>query len=126
MPPDGELATSDAKAPPDEELEVLRSTLASADARDVDALLRQYIDLYLVALDHPEQSATSSADLGALAEEVNGSLSFSRPEITPATTFEYLESLISGAAYPSDDPQVKAVHHAAEPVMMFNGQFVHS
>ncbi|MBK7236296.1 MAG: RHS repeat-associated core domain-containing protein [Sterolibacteriaceae bacterium] len=126
MAPGNALATTDTSRYPEERLEALRQELASADGRTVDAHLRDYIDLYLALAEYPQRDATSSADLMALANEINDSLAFSRPEITTASTFAYVESLVSGAVYPSADPAVKAVHHAAEPVMMFNGQFVHA
>src|SRR5439155_1949667 len=68
---------------------------------------------------------TSSDQLTRLAGRITDSLGFSRNEITPDVTAHQLEALLPKQEVPSTDTSQGNIQRGAEPVMMFNGQFVH-
>src|SRR5438034_9771545 len=107
-----------------EQLEQLRKQIDAAPPDQVGELYRKYVNLFLANEKHPEQNLRSSDELTCLAGRITDSLRFSRNEITPDVTAQQVEALLQKQESPSTDPQQKP-HSAAEPVMMFNGQFVH-
>ena len=117
-------AANDSSPTRQEQLEQLRKQINSAPPDQVGELYRKYVNLFLANENHPEQGVTGSDELVRLAGRIKESLRFSRNEITPEITAQQLEALLQKQESPSTDPQQKP-HSAAEPVMMFNGQFVH-
>jgi Domain of unknown function (DUF6531) len=118
-------ATSDSSPTLLEQLEQLKNQIAAAKPEEVGELYRQYVNLSLANEGHPEQEVTTSDQLTALAQDIADSLGFSRSEITPSITRDQLEAFLQKQENPSTDPSAKNVNSAADPVMMFNGQFVH-
>jgi RHS repeat-associated protein len=128
MPDDVLQTTTEAQSPVEVLLAALRAAIQQASARGqpVDELWQQYVGTYLEDQDHPETLARSSSELTSLAQEITGSLDFTVPEITSSLTREQLEAILAQKDYPSADPSQQTVHLAVEPVMTFNGQFIHA
>lgn len=106
-------------------LDGIADEILTEDSSRVEGLWRDYVNAYLACLDHPEAAAASSSDLDILAAEIVSSLGVSKPLITEKITREQLVALVAGKENPSTDPSTTNVDSGADPVMMFNGQFVH-
>ena len=102
--------------------EIKNMQSASAAGKPIDEFLRRFVNLYLEDQDHPERTRR---DLGALAREIRGEIGPTVPEATASDIQDQLEALKSGQESPSSDTSQGNVQRLAEPVMMFNGQFVH-
>lgn len=103
----------------------LATEIFAEESSRVEGLWREYVNTYLTCHDHPEVTAASSTDLDDLAAEIVDSLGFSKALVTVDTTRNQLLALIERKENPSGDPNKANVDSGVDPVMMFNGQFVH-
>ena len=114
----------------DERLDLLAQEVLVEESSEKEVLWREYVNTYLSCYNHPERNTTDSAGLRALAEEIFASFGdrigqVGVPVVTEEITAHQLQSIVSGNENPSNDPAQEKVQFCADPVMMFNGQFVH-
>jgi RHS repeat-associated protein len=124
MPDDILTAASEAAPQASDELAGLQAEMerASAAGRPIDEPLRRFINRLLEDEGHPEQATTN---LAPLSRQIAATIGPAVPEAQASIIEEQLVALRAGHEAPSTDPQVRRIHYAVEPVMMFNGQFVH-
>lgn len=110
----------------DDRLDELRDELFSSEESSLrEELWRQFINTYLDCSNHPERAATTDAEIESLAREIHDFFGGSLPGISEENTVKQLFALALGKENPSQDPSTRNVDRGADPVMMFNGQFVH-
>lgn len=121
-------ATTTASPTPQEQLAQLIEKIKAARPEEIGELFRQYVNLFLDMANHPEKGASQTAK-DELAQQISSSFSSflvsSSPDATRAIALAQLNALEAKQENPSTDPTKKNISTGADPVMMFNGQFVH-
>jgi len=121
MPDEGAGQVCDEQSSNEEKLEDLKNKIKKGDD-DLDKHVKDYIDLYLDIDGHPEKNFEGSEDISNLAEVISDSLDNS----VPANIIrQHLEAKIKMWENSCIDPSEKSIHEVDDPIMMFNGQFVH-
>ena len=115
------LQTDNARPDPNATLTELKELINKAPS-NINQLYRDYVLKFLESEDHPERLA--GEDVLSLAKRIVTSLdaTFSHQDITVIATLEQISSLNRENSYVGQlYPHVKL-----DPIMMFNGQFVHN
>jgi RHS repeat-associated protein len=114
--------SGDASQSPDDELNKSVDDFRHAKPQEAAKFLYKVVVLYLDQ--HPEllqQQFYSSEDISSLADRINKELGLSTSD-----TFQQLEAFFGPKQeYASFDSTKESVDQKSDPVMMFNGQFVH-
>jgi len=126
QPPDADITATSASIPTlPELLEERKKEIAAAGPEEVGELYRQYVNLFLANEGHPEQNTVNPKELTDLALRITASLGFSKNGVTPDITRQQLVALLGKQESESTDPSKTRISSGADPIMMFNGQFIH-
>jgi len=110
----------------EDKLDKLRQQIHGNKFQDADEI-RKFINRYTIA--HPDEATGKSSSLvGELVGNIRSELglaSNAQPSVTDIIT-DHVRHLVLGRAQASEDTARWAVHHAANQVTMYSGQFVYN
>lgn len=103
--------------------EVIAGEIRTAAEDKIDSLWRDYVHAWLECQGHPEDRSRNSAQIRRLAETIVGD--FKHPRITVDETDLIIGWVVASRDNSCPAPSKQQADRAADPVTMFNGQFVY-
>ncbi|PEA58358.1 hypothetical protein CON74_23560 [Bacillus thuringiensis] len=120
--PDDELQTETTSPTPDEELDYIAKQLETMPVPEEN--IRKYTSLYISKTGGLERLGMNSNQQEECVQEIVDSLG-ENGAVYKVTIREHLGDLIRGRTGHLPDSLKPNIHKQADPVMMFNGQYIH-